>query len=138
MSAKNISESPIQSLIQLALQKHQAGQLDEAGFIYKEILGFKVTNCKSLCYNLQQQGKLKKAIAYYQKALEFQPNCIEAAVNFGNVLFAQGTLSPDKQAYYAQLNYQLGFARKHVVHWKTAVVCDRQAIALQPNMVETQ
>ncbi|MCC5615171.1 tetratricopeptide repeat protein [Nostoc sp. CHAB 5836] len=115
------------------------GRLSEAESAYKKAIALRpdsVTICNNLGYTLQQQGKLNEAIASYQKALEFQPNCTEAEVNLGNALFAQGNLSTEKQAYYAELNYKLGIARQQGADWKTAVLYYRQAIALQPDLVE--
>ncbi len=90
----------------------------------------------NLGYTLEEQGKWEQAIASYQKALEFQPNCREADVNLGNALHSQGKLSGDKQAYYAQLNYQLGNARKQVGDCKTATVYYQKAVNLNPDFEE--
>jgi protein O-GlcNAc transferase len=90
----------------------------------------------NLGYTLQQQGLFDEAIACYQKALEVQPNCIEADVNWGNALQAQGKLSPEKQLYYAQLNYNLGVQRKNAGDIKMAIAYYKQAIVIQPDLVE--
>ncbi|MBW4565267.1 MAG: tetratricopeptide repeat protein [Mojavia pulchra JT2-VF2] len=125
------------------------GQLPEAETAYQKAIVLRPdagTIYNNLGYTLQQQGKWEQAIASYQKALEFQPNCVEADVNLGNALFAQGKLSKEKQAYYAELNYKLGIARKQAADWKTAAIYYRQAIllfkaaqstiALKPDLVE--
>ncbi|HAX78023.1 MAG TPA: hypothetical protein DCY88_19925 [Cyanobacteria bacterium UBA11372] len=67
-----------------------------------------VTIYNNLGYTLQQQGKWSQAITCYQKALELQPHCLVVDVNLGNALHAQGKLSPQQQADYAQLNGKLG------------------------------
>ncbi|MBE8965900.1 tetratricopeptide repeat protein [Nostocales cyanobacterium LEGE 12452] len=90
----------------------------------------------NLGYTLQQQGLFEEAINYYQKALELKPDFIEAETNLGNALHAQGKLSSDQQIYYAQLNNKLGVARKKAGDLKNAVTCHKQAIALQPNLLE--
>ncbi|WP_445629177.1 tetratricopeptide repeat protein [Nostoc sp. DSM 114167] len=90
----------------------------------------------NLGYTLQQQGLFEEAINYYQKALELKPDFIEAETNLGNALHAQGKLSSDREIYYAQLNNQLGVARKKAGDLKNAVTCHKQAIALQPNLLE--
>ncbi|NJR73079.1 MAG: GNAT family N-acetyltransferase, partial [Scytonema sp. CRU_2_7] len=65
---------------------------------------------------------MKRADECYQQALELMPNCIEADVNWGNALFAQDKLSPEKQAHYAQLNYKLGLGRHRVGDAQTAEI----------------
>ncbi|MBN3909474.1 MAG: tetratricopeptide repeat protein [Nostoc sp. NMS1] len=90
----------------------------------------------SLGFTLQQQGKLDKAIACYQKALETLPDSIEVQANLGNVLHIQGKLSPDEQIYYADLNQQFGLGRQQAGDLKIAELYYRQAIALQPDLVQ--
>ncbi|MEM7725135.1 MAG: tetratricopeptide repeat protein [Cyanobacteria bacterium P01_A01_bin.45] len=90
----------------------------------------------NLGYTLQQQGKLQEAIAYYQQTLELQPNCTEADVNMGNILHRQGNLSTEKQIYYAQLNCKLGTARQNAEDLNAAVAYYRQAIAINPDLVD--
>jgi len=115
------------------------GKLLEAETAYQKAIALKpdiAALYNNLGYILQQQGKWSEAIACYQKALEIEPNCLEADVNWGNALHAQGKLSPDKQLHYAQLNHQLGIARKQAGDWQTAEAYYRQAITLQPDFVE--
>jgi predicted O-linked N-acetylglucosamine transferase (SPINDLY family) len=90
----------------------------------------------NLGYTLEQQGKWKEAIKYYQKALEVQPNCIEADANLGNVLHAKARLSPDKQTYYAKLNYKLGLGRKKAGDFQHAEVYFKKALELKPDYEE--
>lgn len=115
------------------------GQLLEAEAAYQKAIALRPdagTIYNNLGYTLQQQGKWEEAIASYQKALEFQPNCLEAEVNLGNALFTQGQLSAVQKAYYAQLNYKLGNARKQSGDYQTAAIYYQQAITLQPDFVE--
>ncbi|MEH2285556.1 MAG: tetratricopeptide repeat protein [Nostoc sp.] len=90
----------------------------------------------NLGYTLEQQGKFDEAVTCYQKALELQPNCTEADVNIGNALNAQGKLSKDQQAHYANLNHKLGLSRTIAGDLKTAINYYRQAIALNPDLPE--
>ncbi|MEH2383013.1 MAG: tetratricopeptide repeat protein [Nostoc sp.] len=90
----------------------------------------------SLGFTLQQQGKLEEAIAYYEKALNILPDCIEVQMNLGNALHLQGKLPPEEQAHYADLNQQFALSRQQVEDFKIAELYYRQAIALQPDLVE--
>ena len=113
------------------------GQLPEAIQAYKKTLALNpklgaVYN--NLGYTLQLQEKWSEAIASYQKALELQPNFMEAKVNLANALHTQGKLPPEKQAYYAGLNNDLGLKQKKAGDVKSAIIYYRQAIALQPDL----
>jgi len=68
--------------------------------------------------------------------LQLQPNCVEAEVNLGNALSAQGQLSPEQQNHYAQLNRQLGQSRQQAGDLQTAKIYFQQALALNPNAEE--
>ena len=92
--------------------------------------------CNNLGYVLQQQNKWSDAALYYKQALDLMPNCVEADVNWGNALFAQGKLSPAKQTHYAQLNDKLGLNRHRVQDWQTATIYYRQAILMQPDLLD--
>lgn len=84
------------------------------------------------------QGKWEEAITCYQKALKLQHNCIEADVNLGNALHAQGKLSPGKQAHYAELNHKLGLSRQKAGDLTTAEVYFQKALELNPNYGEVR
>jgi tetratricopeptide (TPR) repeat protein len=115
------------------------GKLAEAESAYQRAIALKPDAAplyNNLGYTLQQQGKFEEAIACYQKSLELEPNCIEADVNWGNALYTQGKLLKDEQLHYAQLNHNLGVARKQAGDLKNAVAYYQQAIALQPDLVE--
>ena len=112
-------------------------KLPEAEECYLKVLDLQpnlVSVYNNLGYVRQQQGKLDEAIDCYQKALDLQPNCLEAEVNLANALNSQGKISPDKQAYYAAINNDLGLARKVAGDLPTAVAYYQQAIALQPDL----
>ncbi|MDZ7951218.1 glycosyltransferase [Nostoc sp. DedQUE09] len=94
-----------------------------------------VATYNNLGYTLEQQGKFDEAVTCYQKALELQPNCAEAEINLGNALNAQGKLSKAQQAHYADLNHKLGLSRTIAGNSKEAINYYRQAIALDPNLL---
>ncbi|MEH2365347.1 tetratricopeptide repeat protein [Nostoc sp.] len=124
------------SLGNLHLVQEQFSQAEKAYRQALVLLPNSLPIYNNLGYTLQQQGLFEEAIHYYQKALELKPDFIEAETNLGNALHAQGKLSSDQQIYYAQLNNKLGVARKKAGDLKNAVTCHKQAIALQPNLLE--
>ncbi|MEH1951330.1 MAG: tetratricopeptide repeat protein [Nostoc sp.] len=124
------------SLGNLHLVQEQFSQAEKAYRQALVLLPNSLPIYNNLGYTLQQQGLFEEAIHYYQKALELKPDFIEAETNLGNVLHAQGKLSSDQKIYYAQLNNQLGVARKKAGDLKNAVTCHKEAIALQPNLLE--
>ncbi|BAY07963.1 tetratricopeptide repeat protein [Calothrix sp. NIES-2098] len=120
---------------------HQAqGQLTAAEVAYQCAIALRpdaVPIYNNLGYTLEQQGKFDEAVACYQKALEIQPNCVEAEANLGNTLYAQKKLSVEQQLYYSVLNRRLGMSRQKVGDLKTALAYYRQAIALHPDLADT-
>ncbi|MEH2212562.1 tetratricopeptide repeat protein [Nostoc sp.] len=124
------------SLGNLHLVQEQFSQAEKAYRQALVLLPNSLPIYNNLGYALQQQGLFEEAIHYYQKALELKPDFIEAETNLGNALHAQGKLSSNQKIYYAQLNNKLGVARKKAGDLKNAVTCHKQAIALQPNLLE--
>ncbi|MEH2036613.1 tetratricopeptide repeat protein [Nostoc sp.] len=124
------------SLGNLHLVQEQFSQAEKAYRQALVLLPNSLPIYNNLGYTLQQQGLFEEAIHYYQKALELKPDFIEAEANLGNALHAQGKLSSNQKMYYAQLNNQLGVTRKKAGDLKNAVTCHKEAIALQPNLLE--
>jgi tetratricopeptide (TPR) repeat protein len=115
------------------------GEFSKAEAAYQQAIAYKPDSAplyNNLGYTLQLQDKFDEAANCYQKALELQPNCVEADANLGNMLHLQNRLSTEQQTSYAQLNYKLGIARQQTRNWKDAIVYYRQAIALQPDLLE--
>ena len=123
----------------LANLRQSRGQFSAAEQAYRQALQLQPDSapiCNNLGYVLQQQDKWSAAASYYKRALDLMPNCLEADVNWGNALFARGKLSPEKQIHYAKLNYKLGLGRHRVRDWQTASIYYRQAISMQPDLVD--
>ncbi|BAY24510.1 family 2 glycosyl transferase [Calothrix sp. NIES-2100] len=114
-------------------------QFSQAVTAYHQALALRrdsIPICNNLGYALQQQGLFDEAINYYQKALELKPDFSEAEANLGNTLHAQGKLSSEQKLHYAKLNNKLGVAHKKAGDLQNAVTYYRQAIALQPDLLE--
>jgi tetratricopeptide (TPR) repeat protein len=136
-----VQPNSIKALFSLGNLYQTQGQLSEAIEAYHQVLAVQpdvIAVYNNLGYALQQQGQWEDAIACYQKALELQPDCIEAEVNKANALHSQGKLSPDKQAYYALLNNDLGSKSRQVRDFKTAIAYYQQSISMNPGLAEAQ
>ncbi len=135
----DINPRQSEALYALGMLMQQRGQHQNAELFFQATLELQPEAAavhNSLGYSLQQQGKLEDAIACYQKALEILPDCIEVQANIGNALHIQGKLSPEEQVYYADLNQQFALGRQNSGDFKIAELYYRQAIALQPNLVQ--
>ena len=138
-AASQVQPDSVKTWFSLGNLRLAQEQFSEAEKAYRQALVLLPNSLpiyNNLGYTLQQQGLFEEAINYYQKALELKPDFIEAEVSLGNALYAQGKLSSNQQMHYAQLNNQLGIARKKALDLKNAITCHKQAIALQPDLLE--
>lgn len=122
---------------------HQThGRLSAAEKAYRQALNLQASPAiasaiyHNLGSTLQDRGQLDEAIACYQQARKLQPNSIEAEVVWANALHLQGKLSPEKQIEYAVANNELGNKRRQANDLQTALEYYRQALVLDPNLVE--
>ena len=128
MNKKEFSESNINSLIQIAVQKHQSGELDEAELLYKQILQIQPKSVNEQEYlekeyrpiiigNLgnifEQQGKLDTAVEHYQQTLQLKPDYAEAYYNLGNILQRQGKLEAAVESYQQALKIKPDYGIAH-------------------------
>ncbi|MGK7898400.1 MAG: tetratricopeptide repeat protein [Xenococcus sp. (in: cyanobacteria)] len=129
----------LQAWFSLGNLRQSQGQFSAAEQAYQVALKLRPDSapiCNNLGYVLQQQDRWEAAASYYKKALELQPDCVEADVNWGNALFTQGKLAPEQISHYAELNHKLGLGRHRVGDWSTAIIYYRQAITMEPDLVD--
>jgi len=134
-----INPKQLEALYGLGMLAQQRGQYQNAEQFFQAALQLQPEAAaiqNSLGFTLQQQGKLEEAITYYEKALKILPDSIEVQVNLGNALHVQGKLSPEEKVHYADLNQQFALGRLQVGDFKIAELYYRQAIALQPDLVQ--
>jgi protein O-GlcNAc transferase len=81
-------------------------------------------------------GRFEEAIAAFDKAIELQPGYLEAEVIRANTLHMLGTLPAEKRAQCAALNVALGDKFRKNGALPFAIHCYRQAIAVQPDLVQ--
>src|SRR5437764_251642 len=102
-----------------ALQHHQAGALQQAEQLYRQVLQAQgrleaaaLCYCQAprlkpgyaeahnnLGYALQKQGKLEEALPCYHRALDIKPDFPEAHNNLGNAFLEQGKLEEAAACY---------------------------------------
>ncbi len=161
MHNENLSKLNIKSLIQIAVQKHQSGDLDEAESLYKQILQIhpecvdkqeylaKEDRPIIIC-NLgnifEKQGKLDAAVEHYQKTLQLKPDYAEAYYNLGNVFQRQGKLEAAVESYQqalkikpeiAQAHSNLGIVFQKQGQLRAAIESYQQALKIKPDYPET-
>jgi protein O-GlcNAc transferase len=139
--------SPLDFLA-IAVQHHQAGRLQAAEQIYRQILEIDPANAQvyyllgALC---QSAGKLNEAAANLQQAVLLNPNQAEALNHLGVVRRQQGKLDEAAACYrralelkpdYAEAYNNLGAALNLPGKLDEAVVCCRRALDLKPDYAE--
>ena len=87
--------SQVAAQIQLALQHHQAGRLQQAEQIYRQVLKTDPENADAnhlLGVIAHQVGRNDIAVQLIRKAISINPNYAEAYSNLGNALQGLGQL----------------------------------------------
>ena len=153
MKTENISDNNVKSLIEMALQKHQSGQWDEAELLYKQILQLqpelenqdRAIASSNLGSIFEQQGFLDAALESYQQALQLKPDYAEAHYNLGNVLQKQGNLEAAVKSYQqalkikpeiAQAHNNLGNVLEKQGFLEAALECYQKALTLKPDYAQ--
>jgi protein O-GlcNAc transferase len=130
-----------------ALQLHQAGNLDQAESLYRQILQADPDHADAhhlVGVVAYQKGDHALSIAEIAKALALKPNYAFAHCNFANALLAQGkpveaiahfrqalVLEPD----YPEAHYNLGNTLLKEGKVDEAIDSYRQALRINPNLV---
>jgi Flp pilus assembly protein TadD len=138
----------IEQTMTLAIQHHQAGRLQEAEQLYRQILARQpghVMAMHHLGMIAHQVGRNDIAVDLLRRVITLNPNLPEAHSNFGNVLRIEGQLDEAiaacRQAIalrpnYAEAHNNLGLALKDKGQPDEAIAAYHQAIALKPNYAE--
>ena len=135
-------------LLAIAVQHHQAGRLQRAEQIYRQILAIEPNHADAIhllgaiAFHL---GNLVEAVACYRRALELKPDFAQAHSNLGNALRAQGKPNQAVDCYrralelkpsFAEAHYNLGVTLNDQLKLDEAVACYRRALELKPNFAE--
>jgi predicted O-linked N-acetylglucosamine transferase (SPINDLY family) len=134
--------------LQLAVQHHQAGNLQQAEQIYRAILQAdpqQVDALHLLGLIASQVGQHEAAIACIGQALGYKPDFPEAHYNLGNVLSGRGKLEEAVAHYqqavrlkpdFVEAHNNLGLALQAQGKLKEARVSLREALRLRPDFAE--
>ncbi|HEX3756554.1 MAG TPA: tetratricopeptide repeat protein [Rhizomicrobium sp.] len=93
---------PVDSALYHAITHHQAGRLDQAIQLYRQVLAAQpglVEAHNNLGIALAEKGNLAEAVACYRHALSLAPHRTEILVNLGNALYGQRALAEAAAAY---------------------------------------
>ena len=138
----------ISEALAIAIQHHQAGRLQAAEQIYRQILAVEPNHADAL--NLlgviaSQVGKHEIAVEYIERAIRLKGNAAPFHSNLAGAYSALGKipeavaccrraleLKPD----YPEAHYNLGIVLKEQGKLDEAVACYRRALALKPDYVD--
>jgi Flp pilus assembly protein TadD len=135
-------------LFPMAKNHHQAGRLDQAERIYRQILGLSATHAASLHLLglvMHQRGNSKEAFDLIDASLKENPNDAEAQNNMGNVLRRLGRASEAIECFqtavrlapgFAGVYNNLGLTLRQLGCFPEAAKQFRQAIKYDPNLAE--
>jgi predicted O-linked N-acetylglucosamine transferase (SPINDLY family) len=143
-----MSQLTIQQAFELALRHHQAGQLQQAEYIYRQVLAQQpghVDALHLLGVVSHQNGRNDIAVDLIRQAIAAAPDFPEAYSNLGVALKALGRLddaiAAHRQAlalkpFYIEAHYNLGVALKDKGQLNDAIASFRQAIDLKSDYHE--
>ena len=138
----------IQQAFDLAFQHHQAGQLQEAEQLYRQILSRQPKHADALHFLgllAHQAGSQDVAMELLQKSISLGPTVTLYHNNMGNVLQAQGRLDEAIACYRrvltiapenAEAHYNLGNAFAAQKRIDDAIASYQHALAINSNLTE--
>ena len=147
-TARHMDQLTIQQIFNLARQRHQAGRLDEAEQLYRQVLAQQPSHADAMHFLgvlSYQVGRNDNAVDLIRRAIALNPNWPAAHSNLGNVLKDKGQLDEAIAAYrraislkpnYAEAHNNLGAALRDKGQLDEAIAAYRQAIALRPKFAE--
>ena len=135
----------VDEALALAIQRHQAGNLDEAGRLYREILAV-VPDHAAATHLLgvadHQTGQEESAIALIEKAIRLHGNDPSFHNNLGEVHRTRGRFAQALDCYEnalrlnpdsAETHYNVGLALHGLGRFADAIESYRRAVELQPD-----
>ena len=132
-------------LVEEGLRHHQAGQLDRASVLYRQVLALQPNEAEALHLLgvlRHQQGNSQEAVELIAKAIAIKPDIADWHSNLGIALAALGRFDEAVSAYHCAIAIRPDFPEAHNNLGNTlkdggrlneAVGAYRQAIAIKPN-----
>jgi len=143
-----VPELTSEQAMRLAVEHHQAGHLQEAECIYRQVLARQPRHAEALGLLgaiAYQTGRNDIAVDLIQQAIALKPGLAEAHNNLGSALKDTGRLDEAIAAYrqaialksdFAEAHSNLGNALANAGRLDEAIVAYRQAITLKPDFAE--
>lgn len=140
----------IDDALGFALRHHQAGNLDVAESVYRQILGFQPDNPETLHLLgvvALQRGRREEAVTLIGRAVKVKPGFADAHSNLGNALRELGRLAEAEQSYrkaialnsrFAMAHYNLGNVLAAGRRFEEAAKSFSAALASSPNLLEAR
>jgi len=141
-----MKQAAIDQSLALALQHHQAGRLQEAAEIYRQVVAMQPRNPEALRLLgmiARQQGRLDEAIELIEKSIAIEPARAEAYHNLGDALRSAGNLDAAAAAYaracqlrpdWAEAHGAMGNLLRDQGKLEAAAAAYSRAIALRPEL----
>ncbi len=138
----------ISEALAIAFQHHQAGRLQAAEQICRQILTVEPNQPDAihlLGVLAGQAGKYGAAVEYIERAIRLKGNAAPFYNNLGNALKCQGKLDEAVACYrrtlelkpdFAEAHYNLGVTLNDQGKLDEAIACYRRALELKPNLAD--
>jgi tetratricopeptide (TPR) repeat protein len=135
----------IAQIFDMAVQHHQAGRMQQAEQLYRQLLQLEPLHVGALHLLgllAHQVDRSDLAIEYIRQALLLQPNLAEAHCHLGMALVVQGNLSGGVASYqqalrlkpdFAEAHYNLANALRRLGRLPEAVASYQQALRSEPD-----
>jgi protein O-GlcNAc transferase len=143
-----MSQVTLDQAMQIAMEHHHAGRLQQAEQIYRQILEHSPDHAPAhhnLAVALTEVGQLDEAIAACRRAVDIAPGSPEIHCALGNALAANGQSDEAIAAYrqaislrpnYAQAHCNLGNLLGGKGQFDEALAAHRRAVTADPQMPE--
>ena len=144
----NTTGNDASQIIEVAIQHHQNGQLEQAEKLYRQVLQINpdhVDACHLLGIVLAQKGKNEAAVECLQKSLRLNPEFAEAHSNLGNTFRAMGQYDNAIASFekailfkpdYAEAYNNLGCTQKDLNQIEKAISSFEKATSIKTDYAE--